>query len=372
MTGKIGRKKVLKFRDFPTRLRGEVFFVENGYDEKLNLSIINHLVDINNLFISKSIHFNYFPFLGPHIRKTALYSYPAMNEEDLSFSVPSDLLLSQLVEKKNKEKLHPSILQLDHEEDGIYYVNSYSLTIEEDEDFMPLMQAVYNKLSDCNVMPTTPAPAHNRVLPKSKSNCVPSQSCHTRSPSASEIHSFHRIFSAHRIIENKESVERLFDNFFVISETPVTRLGKMYMELLFNNLIRFVGEDFSPLSSDQCKEFPTDCCVCQDVLGEYSISTYISMDHDTAIKFASRYVNDSFTEYDEYVQASLEDFLNLNNGLFIVNCSNDYGRELSISAPRHVDDGLLSFKDKAYHFQILYTFGTIHFIVEVHKLIEEY
>lgn len=52
MTGKIGRKKVLKFRDFPTRLHGEVFFVENGYDEKLNLSIINHLVDINNLFIS--------------------------------------------------------------------------------------------------------------------------------------------------------------------------------------------------------------------------------------------------------------------------------------------------------------------------------
>lgn len=152
MTGKIGRKKVLKFRDFPTRLRGEVFFVENGYDEKLNLSIINHLMDINNLFISKSIHFNYFPFLGPHIRKTALYSYPAMNKEDLSFSVPSDLLLSQLAEEKNKEKLHPSILQLDHEEDGIYYVNSYSLSIEEDEDFMPLMQAAYDKLPDCKVM----------------------------------------------------------------------------------------------------------------------------------------------------------------------------------------------------------------------------
>lgn len=146
------KKKVFKFRDFPTRLHGEVFFVENGYDEKLNLSIINHLVDINNLFISKSIHFNYFPFLGPHIRKTALYSYPAMNEKDLSFSVPSDLLLSQLVEEKNKEKLHPSILQLDHEEDGIYYVNSYSLSIEEDEDFMPLMQAAYDKLPDCKVM----------------------------------------------------------------------------------------------------------------------------------------------------------------------------------------------------------------------------
>ena len=152
MTGKIGRKKVLKFRDFPTCQRGDVFFVENEYDEKLNLSIINHLLDINNLFIGKSIHFNYFPFLGPHIKKTALYSYPAMDKEDLGFSVPSDLLLSQLAEEKNKDKLRPSILHLDHEEDGIYYVNSYSLSIEEEEDFMPLMQAAYDKLPDCKVM----------------------------------------------------------------------------------------------------------------------------------------------------------------------------------------------------------------------------
>ena len=41
MSGKIGRKRVLKFRDFPTCQRGDVFLVENGHDEKLNLSIIN-------------------------------------------------------------------------------------------------------------------------------------------------------------------------------------------------------------------------------------------------------------------------------------------------------------------------------------------
>ena len=79
MTGKIGRKKVLKFRDFPTRLHGEVFFVENGYDEKLNLSIINHLVDINNLFISKSIHFNLNSatlYLTLFISACATKSYP--------------------------------------------------------------------------------------------------------------------------------------------------------------------------------------------------------------------------------------------------------------------------------------------------------
>lgn len=41
MTGKIGRKKVLKFRDFPARYHDDVFFVERGYDEELNLSIID-------------------------------------------------------------------------------------------------------------------------------------------------------------------------------------------------------------------------------------------------------------------------------------------------------------------------------------------
>ena len=37
MTGKIGRKRVLKFRDFPARYHDDVFFVERGYDEELIL-----------------------------------------------------------------------------------------------------------------------------------------------------------------------------------------------------------------------------------------------------------------------------------------------------------------------------------------------
>ena len=38
MTGKIGRKRVLKFRDFPARYHDDVFFVEHGYDEELILA----------------------------------------------------------------------------------------------------------------------------------------------------------------------------------------------------------------------------------------------------------------------------------------------------------------------------------------------
>jgi len=152
MAGKIGRKQVLKFRDFPTRYHGEAFFVEKGYDEELNLSIINHLVEIKQLFDEKYIHFYYFPFLASKIKKAAPYCYPALNKKDLNFSVPSDFLLSRLVDEKDRERFRPSILHLDHVEDGIYYVNAYPLSIEEDEDLMPLMQKVCDKLPNCRCL----------------------------------------------------------------------------------------------------------------------------------------------------------------------------------------------------------------------------
>ena len=171
-------------------------------------------------------------------------------------------------------------------------------------------------------------------------------------------------------IESKETVSRLFENFFISSEAPISRHGKMYLELLFNNFIRFIGDDFTPLTIETCNEFPTERCICQKIEGVYAANSYISMEEETAVAFASRYVGDLFNSYDEYMQASLEDFLNLHNGLFIVNVSNDSSIELTISAPESIDDPLLIFETETYHIPILYSFGTVHFIFEVFKQID--
>lgn len=168
--------------------------------------------------------------------------------------------------------------------------------------------------------------------------------------------------------DNHANIERLFDNFFVLSEQPITAFGKLYMELLFNNFVRFVGEDFTALDPEETKIYPPECCICQKVVGEYSVTSYISMDEATAIAFASRYVGDEFLEYDEYVRASMEDFLNLHNGLFVVNSSNVASLELSITAPEEITDPILEFTNRTYHFPVLYSFGTVHFILEVVKL----
>lgn len=169
------------------------------------------------------------------------------------------------------------------------------------------------------------------------------------------------------LVEDQDAISKLFENFLIVSETPLPLKSRMYIELLFNNFVRFIGDDYSPLFIEEVHEFPLECCVKQEISGSYSIVSYLCMDEPTAVAFASSYVEDQFFEYDAYVKASLEDFLNLHNGLFIVNVSNDSSTELVIGPPEQVEAPLLSFEHTAYHIPVLYTFGTVHFLMEVIK-----
>ncbi len=170
-------------------------------------------------------------------------------------------------------------------------------------------------------------------------------------------------------IDNHDAIERLLSRFFVASETPPSRFGIMFIELLFNNFVRFVGEDFTISNCIELTEYPTECCVKQGILGDYAIDSYINMDESTAIAFASRYANEEFEVYDEYIQASMQDFLNLHNGLFIVNMSNEASLELTIGVPEVIDEPVIEFEHRTYLFPILYSFGTVNFILEINKVI---
>ena len=66
----------------------------------------------------------------------------------------------------------------------------------------------------------------------------------------------------------------------------------------------------------------------------------------------------------------LEDFLNLQNGLFIVNVSNDSSTELTIGAPEHITGDTFSFENKAYHFPFMFPFGTVNIYIEAVKIDE--
>ena len=169
------------------------------------------------------------------------------------------------------------------------------------------------------------------------------------------------------LIERRKNIQQLFENFFSSTDAALSEKGHMFIELLFNDFIRFIGSDYTPLSVEEVTEASIACCVKQEIHGDYAINTYISMDLDTAIAFATRYVHEQFHSYDEYVQASLEDFLNLHNWLYNVNISNTLGKELTLEAPEVVSDELIDLSGSSYLLQVMYPFGVINFIFELKK-----
>lgn len=171
------------------------------------------------------------------------------------------------------------------------------------------------------------------------------------------------IFELDMISEQKEKVSQLIRNFFTLTDREVPSHVIKYLNLLFNNLVRFIGEDFTPLNPSLCPEYATICCASQKLSGKFEAIAYLDMSQETAICFASRYVSDEFLSYDEYVQASLEDFLNLHNGLFNVNLSNDESIELTLEAPEILMDSVISNDSDTVLLPIIYPFGTINFLI---------
>lgn len=138
-----------------------------------------------------------------------------------------------------------------------------------------------------------------------------------------------------------------------------------YLQLFVNNLIRFIGNDFTLLNPIPCNEYPSVYGVAQTVYGSFELQSLLDTNETTAIEFASRYANESFSDFDEYVKAALEDFLNLHNGLFNVNMSNEYSMELMLTPPEaHVNE-VLSYDAPHFILPIIYPFGTLNFVFAI-------
>ena len=162
--------------------------------------------------------------------------------------------------------------------------------------------------------------------------------------------------------EHKDKLKKLVKNFCNFGEVRHADKAISYLQLLFNNLIRFIGDDFTPMDLVPFQEYVTNFAASQSISGEYKLCSAIDMDESTAISFASRYAGDTFTEFDEYVVASLEDFLNLHNGLYVVNISNTDSIELDLYPPISLANEIYSPEGSTYLLPISYTFGTINFV----------
>ena len=172
----------------------------------------------------------------------------------------------------------------------------------------------------------------------------------------------YKLYDLEDDIGNRDVIRALIENAFLIAEVKASEHPIKYMELLYNSLIRFIGDDFTPLQPMGVDEYHVTFAVCQKLVAKKEYLTILDMEKEVAVEFANRYANEQFTEFNEYVEAALQDFCNLHNGLYIVNVSNENSDELQLEPPYTITEKILTIPNNCIVLPIQYTFGTVHLI----------
>lgn len=153
--------------------------------------------------------------------------------------------------------------------------------------------------------------------------------------------------------DDSREIEQIFHNY---GEALLGKMYSDYVTLLMKNLIRFV-DDNPTVEIDQLKsDVAAQWFVSQEIYGKINLYTAIACDSDVFVKFAAKFAQEDITEPDELAQASVGEFLNLHNGIFLVNVSNN-GVELEMNPQQAAENYMFANPGKAYVITCSMTWG---------------
>jgi CheY-specific phosphatase CheX len=159
-----------------------------------------------------------------------------------------------------------------------------------------------------------------------------------------------------------ENIDEIVNTFYSFKDSSESYIYKEYLSLFIRNVIRFIDDDFRPLDIIPINNFKLECGVSQEIRGEINLKTYITAEEETFIKFAGKFTKETLLTNDEYVKASVGEFLNLVNGIYLVNMSNN-NVELELTPQKSLDRGSLTNFSEAFCIPIVFSFGKIDFII---------
>lgn len=126
------------------------------------------------------------------------------------------------------------------------------------------------------------------------------------------------------------NIESLIENILNTKDILDKSTYRNYLTLFIKNMIRFIDDQaYLDISIEGESDQQGNWLVCQEIYGESPLFTAISANEDIFLKMASVYAEEELTEIDDLAQASVSEFLNLHNGIYLVNMSN-WGIELNM------------------------------------------
>lgn len=162
--------------------------------------------------------------------------------------------------------------------------------------------------------------------------------------------------------ENSAAEHKLVKNFYNFGSINASSYMTEYVYLLFKNLIRFIGSDFTPMDAHALTEILSEC-VSQRVEGSFSAITAVDADAASIAEFASRFANERLSADDEYVRSCVNEFISLHNELFSASCLGAENVKTGLRRRNFITAPDPSELEGAYVIPVNFSFGTVNFIV---------
>lgn len=165
-----------------------------------------------------------------------------------------------------------------------------------------------------------------------------------------------------------DKIKLVIADFYSFSGFKNADIYVEYISTLFKNIIRFVGDDFTPLKPIKIQQYNYNCLAYQNIEGQINIFSAIEAEEDIFIQFASRYSKEKLIVNDEYTHSAVGEFLNINNGLFAANIVNRNNVIIELT-PQILDkNATIAGLEIAYLIPVCFTFGIVNFILAIKEL----
>ncbi len=138
----------------------------------------------------------------------------------------------------------------------------------------------------------------------------------------------------------------------------------LYLSELIFNLNRFVDENITTRPAETVEKIPENCYISQGITGDYNALSALYAEPKVLTDFAASYSKMELDHYDDIIDELAADFLNLHNGLFLVNLSETENVESTLTPPvsNSGTGPLKSFSD-TYVLPVEFKFGTVNFVL---------
>jgi hypothetical protein len=131
------------------------------------------------------------------------------------------------------------------------------------------------------------------------------------------------------------SIEALVEN--ILDSEKKATFGS-YLSLFAKNLIRFVDDQ---VYLEVGEAMQGNWFVHQEITGDSPLYTAMSLDEEVFLHVASKHAEEELSVIDELAQASVCEFLNLHNGIYLVNQSN-WGVQLDMKPQAILEEATVS------------------------------